>query len=648
MKRTPEIFLLSLLVIIALVVLFVVFKKQTKTGKVSRFGEYRGYSEMIYNDAQRTSDYLTLPDGTKLAYDLFLPMKDGVTAIVPMPTLFKYTPYGRAWTVFDKDGKNNLAGMGMPWYYDPILRFRAAVVPDGNGKRMDAIFRTKWLDDMLKSGYVVLVVDRPGTGASFGKLAQDPSIVAQEASQIINWIATQKWSDGKVGMFGDSIQAQIQFQAAGTSNPHLKAILPATTWMDNYSAVMFPGGVPNKAFASLYGKLNTTFDALATPVDQDVDGSLLAQARAQRGSVNLVEKVANFEEIPYRDMLTSDRQNFWIDHQTLYPLLDGINHSGTAVYLIDGWYDLYACDDILIYTNLNVPKKLLIRPTDHSGIEAPGDDIDIAAEAHRWFDFWLKGIDNGIMDEAPIHYYLQGVGKADVWQSTATWPLAEQRSARYYFGPSQDGARASVNNGSLLLEAPTQSSASDAYTVDYTTTSGKKPRWTGLAVPHEYPNMRVNDAKSLTYTTRSLAAPLDVIGHPVAHVWLSTAAPDLDLVMYLEDVDAQGNSTYISQGNLRASHRALGSAPFNNLDLPYHTHFESDLQPILANEPIELVFDLLPTAYHFQAGNSMRITVAFADADSFHTPLLDPAPLVSLLRNTLHASFIDLPVHPGQ
>jgi putative CocE/NonD family hydrolase len=636
-------------IVVVIVVVIGLFKKPAVNNeKISRFGEYQGYSEVTYDGAQRMSDFLVLPDGTRLAYDLFLPETAGVPAGKPLPTLFKYTPYGRAWTVFDKDGKNNLAGLGMPWYYDPMLRLRALLMPKGDGKRMDDLFRTDWLNEMVKAGYAVLVVDRPGTGASFGKLAYDPAVVAQEASQIIDWIAAQEWSDGKVGMYGDSIQAQIQFQAASTGNPHLKAILPATTWMDNYNAVMYPGGIPNKAFASLYSKLNTTFDALATPVDRDVDGFLLEQARLERGGVDLAEKVVGFEEVPYRDALTPDGQNFWVDHQTLYPLLDGINRSGTAVYLIDGWYDLYACDDLLIYANLSVPKRLLVRPTDHSGIESPGSDIDIAAEAHRWFDYWLKGIDNGIMDEAPIHFYLQGVDKAQAWQSTDSWPLEGQRPTPYYFGPGVDGERASINSGSLLLSPPSQSLVHDAYTVDYTTTSGQQPRWTGLAQPHKYPNMRANDAKSLTYTTPPLEAPLNVIGHPVAHVWLTTGAPDLDLVVYLEEVDRKGNSTYISQGSLRASHRALGIAPFNNLGLPYHSHFQSAAQPILGGEPVELVFDLLPTAYHFQTGNRLRITVAFADADSFNTPQLDPAPLVSLLRDEVHASFVEIPVRPSQ
>ena len=248
------------------------------------------------------------------------------------------------------------------------------------------------------------------------------------------------------------------------------------------------------------------------------------------------------------------------------------------------------------------------------------------------------------MNEPPIRYYLQGVDSAQAWQYSDTWPLKDQDLVRYYFGPGDADGKVSINSGLLQIEPPAGSQAMDTYTVDYTTTSGNKPRWTGLATPHEYPNMRANDVKALTYTTPAFDAPLNVIGHPVAHVWLSSDAPDLDIVAYLEVVDSKGNSTYITQGNLRASHRALSQAPFDNFGLPWHNHFESELQPLPANEPVELVFDLLPTAYHFSPGSYMRITIAFADAGNFETPILNPAPVVYLLRDAVHASYVEIPI----
>lgn len=164
---------------------FFVYTRPAKQPVVSKFGRYQGYTENAYDGAKRVSDYLTLSDGTRLAYDLILPTKGGILSDKPLPALFKYTPYGRAWTVFDKNGKNNLAALGvLPWYYDPLLRFRAWVAPHGNV--MDALFRTKWLGDMVKSGYAVVVVERPGTGASFGKLVADPDAMASEADESKN------------------------------------------------------------------------------------------------------------------------------------------------------------------------------------------------------------------------------------------------------------------------------------------------------------------------------------------------------------------------------------------------------------------------------------------------------------------------------
>jgi len=70
----------------------------------------------------------------------------------------------------------------------------------------------------------------------------------------------------------------------------------------------------------------------------------------------------------------------------------------------------------ILYTNLSVPTRPLVQPLDHSGIEKKKFDLDFGAEAHRWFDYWLKGIDNGIMGEPPIHYYLSGRTPKEAWQ----------------------------------------------------------------------------------------------------------------------------------------------------------------------------------------------------------------------------------------
>ena len=617
-------------------------KIQAGQTKVSGFGKYRGYSDATYDGARRTSDYLTLSSGTRLAYDLILPTREGIPAGEPLPVLFKYTPYLRTFTIFDKNGKNIIADLvGLGWMERAMLRLRYWLSKEG--RYMDPLFRTEWLKDMVKHGYAVIVVERPGTGASFGTWDASHEPGGREASEILDWIASRSWCNGKIGMYGDSFQAMIQMAAAATGNPHLKAIFPVSAPVEMYNAISYPGGVYNKAFDAFF-KWSTSFlqSDTVTPVDSDSNGALLAQALKER-SRSLPETVNFTRNAPFRDSVGPLGINIWQDRSALYPFIDRINRSGIPVYVMNGWYDIFTADMFVWYDNLTVPRRLTIRPHDHSGIEKNQSDLDFGAEAHRWFDYWLKGIDNGIMAEPSLHYYLIGAPEKEAWQTSELWPLENHKSAQFYFGEGRTGSIASVNDGFLTRETPIAPDAFDAYTVDYTTTSGKNSRWSAVNWPRNYPDMSPNDRKSLTYTTPPLDKDMVITGHPVAHLWISTIAPDLDVFVYLEEVDGSGTSTYITEGNLRASHRKLSGAPFDNLGLPFHSHYRSDSAPLSADEPAELIFSLLPTSYRFTKGSRIRITVACTDADNFETPVIDPAPRLQLMRNVNHPSFIQLP-----
>jgi putative CocE/NonD family hydrolase len=635
-----------IIAVILVIALFLLYKKQAGQVKVSEFGKYQGYSKEIYDGNKRISDYLTLSNGTRLAYDLILPTRKGVPASEPLPVLFKYTPYLRTFTIFDQAGNNIIAGLfNLGWKEKAYLRVRYWF--DKRGNLMDAVFRTKYLENMLKHGYAVIVVERPGTGASFGVMNASFEVGAKEVNEILNWIAAQDWCNGNIGMYGDSFQAMIQFAAVTTGNPHLKAIFPTSSGFDLYSAVTYPGGVLNKTFASFFSWSTSFLEHVLTPVDSDKDGSLLAQARKERGGSTLAKQSEGwFKKFPFHDSITPGGMKLWEGAANLYPLLDRINQSGIPIYMTNGWYDLFsgAKDMFLWYANLTVPKRLLVRPADHSEVEKNQFDLDYGAEAHRWFDYWLKGIDNGIMNEPSIYYYVMGASKNDVWRTSNQWPLANQKLPHFYFGEGKTGSIASTNDGFLRSEPPGQKDAADTYTVDYSTTSGKYSRWYAINWPRNYPDMRSNDKKGLTYTISPLETDLEITGHPVVHLWLTTDAPDLDAFVYLEEVDGSGKSTYVSEGDLRASHRKLTKAPYNNLGLPYHAHYKSDLEPIPTGEPVELVFSLLPTSYRFHKGSRMRITVAFADADNFETPVIDPPPKLQLLRDLNHPSFIQLPI----
>jgi len=128
--------------------------------KVSELGRYKGYSKAIYDGAERSSDYLSLKNGTRLAYDLILPTRKGVRASERLPVLFKYTPYLRTFTIFDEKGRNIIAGLfDLGWKEKAMLRIRYWL--SDQGRFMDPLFRTGWLKGMVKHGYAVIVVERP-------------------------------------------------------------------------------------------------------------------------------------------------------------------------------------------------------------------------------------------------------------------------------------------------------------------------------------------------------------------------------------------------------------------------------------------------------------------------------------------------------
>lgn len=614
--------------------------------RASAFGSHGARSKKEFDGYERTSDYLRLPDGTRLAYDLLLPTRRSVPATRPLPVLFKYTPYLRTFTIFDEGGRNVIAALfRLAPRERALLRLRLLLAGE-KGRYMDPVFRTRWLRNMLEHGYAVVVAERPGTGASFGTMDPSMETGGREAGQVIDWIAGQAWCDGNIGMFGDSFQAMIQFAAAAQGRKALKAIMPASSYMNGYEAIMYPGGIYNKAFGSFFKWAVDFMESdVITPVGGDEGTALLAQARAERAALGtrIVDGAVKF---PYRDDLTKGGAAFWKDGGDLYPFLERINSCGVPAYLSVGWFDLFTEDMFLWFANLRVPRRLTVRPLDHSGADKSGRDLDYAAEALRWFDRWLKGLDNGAMDEAPLRYYEMQSGRGGGWREARAWPLPEAERLELFLAPaSPTAAGRGGDGGSLEPEGPRNGRGpADEVLVDYSATTGPRSRWTAVNWRREYPDMAAKDAKGLAFSTAPLEADRVVCGEPIARIWLSTEAPDLDLFAYLEELDSRGRSRYVTEGELRLSHRKLAQAPYENFGLPFHSHFRSDLEGLPQGEPFLAELALLPTCYRFRKGSRIRLALAFADADNFETPIQDPPPRVRVHAEGPQPSSLSLPI----
>jgi putative CocE/NonD family hydrolase len=598
--------------------------------KISTPGHYQGYSHPICSEWVRTSQYVPVRDGTRLAVDVIRPSRDGQPVSEPLPVIWAFTPYRRS---------SHLPG----------------------GKLITVLDQMTWLQTVLKHGYVIAAADIRGTGASFGSIRGNfTPEEASDAYDITEWLAAQPWSTGKVGMCGGSYQGMMQYLAASLAPPHLVAIMPDMAMFDLYSFT-YPGGIYQDDFIADWSNLVKMLSTAvpAAPVDDDPGSKLLTQALQEHQRNDYA--IMGTEAANYRDSFDSDSQVQSFIDWSPHAYLKGIQDVGSriAIYHVAGWFDMWPRDALTWFNNLSNPQKIILTPWSHSHDQAKGwkatvetlagfiPQFDYAAEQLRWFDYWLKGIDNGIMSEPPIYYFTMGAPEEETWKFAPQWPLPNSKPARFYFQAGPSESIKSANHGLLAETPPQRDSGQDEYAVDYTTSTGKSTRWhNGRGGGFDYPNMASNEAKALTYTTAPLKAAITVTGHPIVHLWLTSSAVDGDFFAYLEEVDGTGYSHYLTEGKLRASHRKPGAAPYSFMNLPYHRSFKEDVEPLPPGQPVELVFDLLPTSNVFDAGHRIRLAIACADQTSFETPEIFPPPRVSVYRSRRFSSFVELPVVP--
>jgi putative CocE/NonD family hydrolase len=349
--------------------------------------------------------------------------------------------------------------------------------------------------------------------------------------------------------------------------------------------------------------------------------------------------------------------------------------SGTAVYNRAGWLDYHARCATQWFASLNgrTPVKLLFAPSVHGGFPGggrsgagpywwhfatPQTERDLDIEKLRFFDRYLKGVDNGIDREPPVYLYVMGSG----WRAEQEWPLARAVTQRWYF--SDDHALTNRRRGSGI----------DQYRVDLSADSRHEGanRWNfRLAGVKEPMQATQQDRKRLIYETAPLEGDMEVTGHPLIELAVSSTADDGDFFVYLEDVDPQGRVLSVTDGQLRASFwkqaandTMVNTGPGRRLDvkpeLPWHgfTRAGQDPEVFAHGRVATLKFDLMPTAWLFRKGHRIRVAIAGADWPTFQLhPLLSPqnqpqapdnlSPTINVHRTKARPSWISLPVIPA-
>ena len=597
------------------------FSSASAAGRVSALGVYQGYSTEAYDGWVRTAVYVPVRDGVRLAVDIYRPTKGGVLHKGRLPVVWQPKRYQRA--------------IGQP---DGAIR---TVM----GARPDDVFAYAYAtaQNLVRHGYIIASVDRRGSGASFGTRSEaaDP-IDAPDGYDITEWLAKQPWSDGKIGMFGASYEGEMQLRVASTAPPHLKAIMPEVSPVDWYRVVS-PGGC-NKSWSFGGSLLSQDTNQNNGAVDADKDRSLLNAALAQHKAGN--DYAALEDKLPFRDSKNprTGEQDWLKRHAGVYA--PGLTASGVAVYHRVGWFAFVMQDQLIWYASQKSgPKKMLVGPWATGSVVTAEERAQWATEAHRWFDYWLKGVPNGIMDEPPIYSSVPSshTRTGTPWRGLSQWPLPNEQRTQFFFGAGKSGTSASVNDGRLVRARPADDGRDD-YTVKYDCS------YKGIDEPARGANRPIDhsdfDAQGLTYTTDPLDAEMEVTGHGEARLWITSTAPDGDFYLKLQDVSPDGASTYVSSGLLRASRRAVGKPLYEFFGLPFNTCYESDARNLVPGEATELVFALMPCSYIFQRGHRIRVTITCSDLQWGNPQIFSPTPLVSLHRASAHASSVTLPIIP--
>jgi putative CocE/NonD family hydrolase len=627
---------------VALQVLFIVFLcalspsvflkypgVQARGDYASEFGTYPGHTGPQYEGLTTQALHIPMRDGVRIAIDLMLP--ENLPADAKIPTIVKSTCYWRAIEL-----------------RPPISWF------EGPGKFEEFV---------TSNGYALIYVDARGTGASFGTRPHpwSPDEV-MDGSDIVDWIIKQPWSNGRVGTIGTSYGGTAAEFFAVPNNPAVKAVIPRFADHDVYDDIAFPGGIPHEWILrnwALYthhlamnhipkeaGLKARLFVRGVKPVDGDGGRKLLKEAVKEHAQNADLYELAS--ATTYRDDV-GNAAGATIDVFSPHNYRAEIERSKIPVYSWGSWLDASQGKAVIRrFMNYSNPQRAVIGPWSHGGgnhaspylpADTPTDPSreDQWLDCLRFFDYYLKDIDNDIMKEKVLIYYTMGEEK---WKSTPIWPPAGCTMHRLY-----------MNEQNTLSPAPPASdSGSDSYAIDFEATTGTTNRWHTQIGGKDviYPDRAEQDRRLLTYTSAPLTQDMEITGHPIVTLYLSSTHTDGAIFVYLEDVDEAGNVSYVIEGQLRALHRKVSDEPPPfDMPVPYHSFKKEDGMPLTPGETSEITFGLHPVSVLIKKGHRIRVAIAGHDKDTFARIPKEGIPTITIERNRNIASHIDLPVIAG-
>jgi len=524
--------------------------------------------------------------------------------------------------------------------------------PDAPGKFPGLLLRSPYgkrsiryadFERLVRAGYVVVLQDSRGRYASEGvyvPFTVENTGDAEDGYDAVEWLAAQPYCDGAVGTFGASYCGWMQWQLARLRPPHLRAMC----------AVSIPTSLPEVDFTGSFRparRVNWWMNTMAPDVKRREGGSP-PHTPAEAGRIwGQIDRAKWLYFLPWSKL---PRERFgrlgdylfdWFRAPWRDPWRFTEHHCEVEVPNLDftGWYD--HCSSIGHHVSMRETgrtsvardqQKIVIGPWNHVGIgQRKIGEIDFGPNAQldkddlviRWFDHWLKGLDNGVERWSPVRYFVMGVNE---WRNSETWPPA----GRSEFTLHLDG------NGALAEQGPGEGGP-DEYVYD--PGDPVMTLWTPSLFTVPSDRRQLLDRRDiLRYETPPLEREVECVGNPEAVLFAASSAPDTDFFARLVDVHPDGAARDVSVGMVRARYRN-GFEP------------EELLTPGLVTE---FRVRLRPTACRFLKGHRIQLEITSSDfpnydrnhntgRDDFSDPELAPARQV-IHHSTQFPSRLILPV----
>jgi putative CocE/NonD family hydrolase len=544
---------------------------------------------------------------------VFVPMRDGVRLAVD---------------VYRPDAPGKFPALLALCVYGKDLQVLPVKQPQGreNSLVWDGTMESGSTQYFVSRGYAHVIADVRGCGDSEGEyVGMCGHTEGEDGYDLIEWIASQPWCDGNVGMVGISYLAGVQLYTAAEQPPHLKAIFPWEVWSDLYRQIATSEGVLHPMMYRLFsgrgmdpGQTNGSGMAHNHIVSAMVKNTppdelkKLQEERLRDPDLMVYSIYWSCLRYPrksplFADFLFQPNDGPFYRERSPYTKFDRIK---VPLFTGGPWVGMWPDGAFSVYNSVDVPRKIVMAPLALCD-ERPW--YQIHDEVIRWMDHWLKGIDTGFMDEPPIKFYMLG---ANEWRYEHEWPLARTQWTRYYLR----------SRGRLMAEPPVGNEGPDCFV--------------------QQPLDETSEVNSLKYFTGPFSRDVEVIGPLALYLHAAIDQPDTNWHVTVYDVDPSGGRKPMPTYSwLKASHWAVdekNSKPWE----PRHDHTRN--VPIVPGEVNEYAIGLSHMANLFRAGHGIEVEISSMDTmpGGLHI-CSSKTTLHKIYHNPEHASYLLLPVIPA-